>query len=155
MDNLRKQTALNIAIKSILFCSAISHSAFAQEQKSNEADASVLPTITVKADAQDEKTEGSGSFKAKSSRSSSKLNLSLKETPQSVSVVTREQIEQRGLTILDDVLAATPGVTATKNDSERSNYYSRGFQITNRQIDGMPVGDNAPRFDSFSLTELK
>ena len=55
MDNLRKQTALNIAIKSILICSAISHSAFAQEQKSNEANTSVLPTITVKADAQDEK----------------------------------------------------------------------------------------------------
>ncbi|MDR0235342.1 TonB-dependent siderophore receptor [Acinetobacter sp.] len=154
MDKQLRQTALNIAIKSFLICGAISHTAFAQEQPSN-TDLSVLPTITVKADTQDEKTEGSGSYKANSSRSSSKLKLSLKETPQSVSVVTREQIEQRGLTILDDVLAATPGVTATKNDSERSNYYSRGFAISNRQIDGMPVGDNAPRFDSFFFDRIE
>ncbi|RSZ27305.1 TonB-dependent siderophore receptor [Acinetobacter bereziniae] len=154
MDKQFRQTALNIAIKSFLICGAISHTAFAQEQPSN-TDLSVLPTITVKADTQDEKTEGSGSYKANSSRSSSKLKLSLKETPQSVSVVTREQIEQRGLTILDDVLAATPGVTATKNDSERSNYYSRGFAISNRQIDGMPVGDNAPRFDSFFFDRIE
>lgn len=102
-----------------------------------------LPTIIVKATSGDQ-SEGTGSFKAKASRSSSKLNLSLKETPQSISVITSEQIEQRNLNNIDDILAATPGVTVTKNDSERSNYYARGFKITNQQIDGMPIGDNDP-----------
>lgn len=119
-----------------------------------------LPTITLYADAvgstsEGEITEGTGSFKAKSSRSSSKLKLDIKETPQSVSVVTREQIEQRGLNNIDEILSATPGVTATKTDSERSSYYARGFAINNRQIDGMPVGDNSPRADSFFFDRVE
>ena len=148
MNNQLKQSALNIAIKSILIFGAFSHHAWAQEQG-----ASVLPTIKVAAE--DEKTEGSESFQAKSSRTSSKLKLSLKETPQSVSVITREQIEQRNLNIIDDVLAATPGVTVTKNDSERSNYSARGYAITNRQIDGMPIGENSPRVDSFFFDRIE
>ena len=155
MTDQLKRTALNTAIKSILIFGAMSHTAFAQKNNAIEANSTVLPTITFTAEANDEKTEGSKSYKAKSSRTSSKLKLSLKETPQSVSVITREQIEQRNLNIIDDVLAATPGVTVTKNDSERSNYSARGYGITNRQIDGMPIGDNSPRVDSFFFDRIE
>ena len=134
MDSQIRKTALNIAIKSILVWGVLSNSALAEEQLLAKESSSILPTIKVTAE-EDEKTEGNKSFKANSSRSSSKLKLSLKETPQSVSVITREQIEQRNLNIIDDVLAATPGVTVTKSDSERSNYFARGYAITNRQID--------------------
>lgn len=155
MTDQLKRTALNTAIKSILIFGAMSHTAFAQKENAIETNSTVLPTITFTAEANDEKTEGSKSYKAKSSRTSSKLKLSLKETPQSVSVITREQIEQRNLNIIDDVLAATPGVTVTKNDSERSNYSARGYGITNRQIDGMPIGDNSPRVDSFFFDRIE
>jgi len=111
-----------------------------------------LPTIVIKAK-EESKTEDSGNYKAKSSRSASKLNLSLKETPQSISVVTRDQIEQRGLSIIDDILAASPGVYVTKLDSERSSYYARGFSINNKQIDGIPLVGNDPRMDNFFLIE--
>ena len=119
MEIKLKQTALNIAIKSVLISCVLSQSVFAQEQD-NEAENYSLPTITIVANSDKDVTEGSKSYKAESSRTSSKLKLSLKDTPQSVSVITREQIEQRNLNIIDDVLAATPGVTVTKNDSERS-----------------------------------
>ena len=107
---------LSLAVQSILVYGAITHFAWATEQ--NQADTATLATITSKATVSD-KTEGTGSFKANKSKSSSKLDLSLKETPQSVSVITQEQIEQRNLVCIDDVMAATPGVTATKLDSER------------------------------------
>jgi len=154
MDSQIRKTALNIAIKSILVWGVLSNSALAQEQLLAKESSSILPTIKVTAE-EDEKTEGNKSFKANSSRSSSKLKLSLKETPQSVSVITREQIEQRNLNIIDDVLAATPGVTVTKSDSERSNYFARGYAITNRQIDGMPIGENSPRVDSFFFDRIE
>lgn len=145
--------ALSLAVQSILIYGAITHFAWAVEQD-QIADTATLATITSKATVSD-KTEGTGSFKANKSKSSSKLDLNLKETPQSVSVVTQEQIEQRNLVSIDDVMAATPGVTATKQDSERSSYYARGFSITNRQIDGMPVGDNSPRADSFFFDRVE
>ncbi|EPF71374.1 iron complex outermembrane recepter protein [Acinetobacter rudis CIP 110305] len=160
MNTNFKLNAMTQAIYAAAFLTVCSPVAYANTV---ENDQSVqLPTITLYADgkatdyaSQGETTEGTGSFKAKSSRSSSKLKLDIKETPQSVSVVTREQIEQRNLNNIDDILAATPGVTSTKTDSERSSYYARGFSISNRQIDGMPVGDNSPRADSFFFDRVE
>lgn len=153
MNSKFRMKSLSFAVQTILIYGGVTHFAWAIEQDSI-SDTATLPTITMKATA-DDKTEGSGSYKANNSKSSSKLNLSIKETPQSVSVVTREQIEQRNLVNIDDILTATPGVTATKQDSERSSYYARGFSITNRQIDGMPVGDNSPRADSFFFDRVE
>lgn len=160
MNTNFKLNAMTQAIYAAAFLTVCSPVAYANTV---ENDQSVqLPTITLYADgkatdyaSQGETTEGTGSFKAKSSRSSSKLKLDIKETPQSVSVVTREQIEQRNLNNIDDILAATPGVTATKTDSERSSYYARGFEIGNQQIDGMPVGGNSPRTDSFFFDRVE
>ena len=152
MNRILKLNTLSLAVKTVLIFSGINQVAYAQEDAAENT--INLPTIIVKATSGDQ-SEGTGSFKAKASRSSSKLNLSLKETPQSISVITSEQIEQRNLNNIDDILAATPGVTVTKNDSERSNYYARGFKITNQQIDGMPIGDNDPRADSFFFDRIE
>lgn len=153
MNSQFRIKTLSFAVQSILIYGGVMHFAWATEQD-QVTDTATLATISSKATISDQ-TEGTGSFKANKSKSSSKLNLSLKETPQSVSVVTQEQIEQRNLVSIDDVLAATPGVTVSKQDSERSSYYARGFSITNRQIDGMPVGDNSPRADSFFFDRVE
>lgn len=113
-----------------------------------------LATVKVSADTE-ETSENTGSYAEKKSRAASRLNLNIKETPQSVSVITREQMDQRGLSTLEDVLNATPGVYTTRLDSERTSYYARGFAITNRQIDGLPVGDNSPRFDNFFFDRIE
>lgn len=124
------------------------------ETVSDEEEVAQLPTITLYAQ-HDETTEGSGSYKAQSSRSSSKLKLNIKDTPQSISVVTREQMEQRNLTIIDDALNAMPGVFVNKLDSERSHYFARGYRITNQQIDGLPIADYSPRTDSFFFDRIE
>lgn len=153
MNSQFRIKTLSFAVQSILIYGGVMHFAWATEQD-QVTDTATLATISSKATISDQ-TEGTGSFKANKSKSSSKLNLSLKETPQSVSIVTQEQIEQRNLVSIDDVLAATPGVTVSKQDSERSSYYARGFSITNRQIDGIPVGDNSPRADSFFFDRVE
>ena len=70
---------------------------------------------------------------------STKLPLRLKETPQSVTVVGRERIENFNLTSVTEVLAQTPGVTISSTDSNRTNFNVRGFAVRNFQLDGMPT----------------
>ncbi|HTG38019.1 TonB-dependent siderophore receptor [Sphingomonas sp.] len=70
---------------------------------------------------------------------STRLPLSLKETPQSVTVVDRQRIEDFNLNTVADVLAQTPGVTVNTIDSNRSNFNVRGFAVRNFQLDGVPT----------------
>ncbi len=75
--------------------------------------------------------------------SSTRLPLTAKETPQSVSTVEREQIEQQSLTSIDTVLRATTGIHVSFYDTQRPLYYARGFQITDFQVDGLPTYSNS------------
>ncbi|GAA5013826.1 ferripyoverdine/pyocin S3 receptor FpvA [Acinetobacter puyangensis] len=113
-----------------------------------------LPVIIVMA-SDNSASEGTNTYKAKSSRSATKLDLTLKETPQSVSVITRDQIEQRGLTDINEILKASPGVTVGKFRSDEIDVYSRGFYVSNQQIDGIPLISNAPATDSFFLDRVE
>lgn len=69
---------------------------------------------------------------------STRLPLTAKETPQSVSTVDREQIERQTLTSIDSVMRNVTGVAVSFYDTQRPLYYARGFQITDFQIDGLP-----------------
>lgn len=70
---------------------------------------------------------------------STRLPLTSRETPQSVSTVDRQQIEQRSLTSVDTVLRSATGIHVSFYDTQRPLYYSRGFQITDFQVDGLPT----------------
>ena len=83
-------------------------------------------------------TEGTGSYTPGTIATSTRLVLTPKETPQSVSVVTRQHMDDFGLNNVDDVMRHTPGITVSAFDTERSNYYARGFSINNFQYDGIP-----------------
>ena len=83
-------------------------------------------------------TEGSGSYTIASMNTATKMNLSIKETPQSISVITSEQINDQGIDSIDDVLEATTGVLVEKKDTQRTRFYARGFRIRNFQINGIP-----------------
>lgn len=78
-------------------------------------------------------------YKAEETGTALKLPLSLRETPQSVTVVTRQQIEDFNLNTIADVLAQTPGITVSSVDSNRTTFFARGFAIQNFQIDGVPT----------------
>lgn len=69
---------------------------------------------------------------------STRLQLTARETPQSTTTVTREQIERQSLTSIDAVLRNANGVAVSFYDTQRPLYYARGFQITDFQIDGLP-----------------
>jgi outer membrane receptor for ferric coprogen and ferric-rhodotorulic acid len=94
--------------------------------------APVTVTAATGADAPD-------SYGARRSSSATKLDLSRRETPQSVSVVTRAQIEDFGLASVNDVLEATPGISVERVETDRTYYTARGFDITNFQVDGVGI----------------
>lgn len=92
-------------------------------------------------------TEGSLSYAADGA-SMMKGAESLREVPQSVSIVTRQQIEDQNLVSLTDVLDKTTGVTVVRNGASTSsyandsNFYSRGFAVNNIQLDGGAASAN-------------
>ncbi|MDR1163817.1 MAG: TonB-dependent siderophore receptor, partial [Candidatus Accumulibacter sp.] len=73
--------------------SLASCTALAQEQ-AREAE---LPVVTVTESAVSETTEGTGSYTTRSMSSATKLPLAIHETPQSVTVITRQRIEDQAM----------------------------------------------------------
>lgn len=70
-------------------------------------------------------------------QSATKLGLTIKETPQSISVVSRALMDDFALDDLNAVLESTPGVTVEQIETDRTYYKARGFDITNFQTNGM------------------
>lgn len=77
------------------------------------------------------------SERAKHSTGATGLDLSLRETPQSITVMPRKQIEDFALTNVNTLLAYVPGVNVESVETDRTYYNARGFDITNFQIDGI------------------
>lgn len=50
-------------------------------------------------------TEGTQSYTTDSMGTATRLNLSIRETPQSVTVVTRQRIQDQGLATVNDVVS--------------------------------------------------
>ena len=75
------------------------------------------------------------------------LGLSIQETPQSVTVMTAQRMEDQAIRTLSDVVNNAAGVSARAYDSSRNGFSARGFSIDNYQIDGVPLqwgaGDSA------------
>ncbi|KTF15786.1 TonB-dependent siderophore receptor [Pseudoalteromonas sp. H105] len=70
-------------------------------------------------------------------QSATKLGLTIKETPQSVSVISRALMDDFSLDDINAVLETTPGVTVEQIETDRTYFKARGFEITNFQINGM------------------
>ncbi|BAP40931.1 TonB-dependent siderophore receptor [Pseudomonas sp. StFLB209] len=88
-------------------------------------------------------TEGSQSYTTGSMSTATKLPLSLRETPQAVTVITRQRMDDQGMTSINDVVNATPGLFLSyANGPGRQAYTSRGFDIDNLMYDGIPSGYN-------------
>ncbi|KTC44431.1 ligand-gated channel [Pseudomonas sp. ABAC61] len=83
-------------------------------------------------------TEDTGSYTTGQMQTASKLALSARETPQSVTVITRQRMDDQNMKSLEDVLRATPGIAVTKAGPQRSTFYSRGFAVENLMTDGLP-----------------
>ncbi|MCK6190649.1 TonB-dependent siderophore receptor [Pseudomonas sp. EYE_354] len=99
-------------------------------------------------------TENTGSYTTGAATTATKLPLSLRETPQSVTVITRQQMTDQGLGTISDVLQQTPGVAVMHDDSERFNFYSRGFALNNFQYDGVPTSDFTTNTNGLGVRDM-
>jgi outer membrane receptor for ferric coprogen and ferric-rhodotorulic acid len=99
-----------------------------------------LPSMQVESSGIDEvSSEETGEYKIQNSRGSTKLNLSVKNTPQSMTVLTRQALDDFGLDTLNDALEIMPAVSVERGETDRTYYTSRGFSITNFQVDGIAI----------------
>ncbi|MFY4840824.1 TonB-dependent siderophore receptor [Aliarcobacter butzleri] len=103
----------------------------------------VLEPISVNDSYLGSTTEGTNSYTTGSMRTATKLDLSLRETPQSVSVITNQLIEDKKIDDFDTLMKNVTGVRVEKGvlDS-RSSYSLRGFNLDYYQIDGIPMAKN-------------
>ncbi|WP_343632404.1 TonB-dependent siderophore receptor [Roseateles sp.] len=70
---------------------------------------------------------------------STRLPLTARETPQSVSSIDAERLENETLISINDVMQTITGVNVSFYDTQRPLYFARGFQITDFQVDGIPT----------------
>lgn len=104
-------------------------------QESSVEPQSVLPAVTVTG-AYNAATEGTGSYTAAGpSSTATGLGLSLRETPQSVTVMTRQRMDDFNLNTLTEVLEQTPGLNID-HQGDANNISIRGSAV-NMQVDGL------------------
>lgn len=88
----------------------------------------------------DGRTENTGSYTTSQMSSATGLPLSIRETPQAVSVITSSRIQDGDMRSLTEVMAGAAGISAYNYDMERYSFSSRGFSISSYQYDGIPTG---------------
>ena len=78
-------------------------------------------------------------YSVKSTTAGTKMQMTQRDIPQSVSIICQQRMEDQQLQTLGDVMDNTLGISRSQADSDRSSYYSRGFQIDNYMVDGIPT----------------
>lgn len=111
--------------------------AFAEEAAS-EKSVEALPEVkVVSTSAKDQSSEKTKSYTVESTSTATRLNTSIRETPQSISVITRQLMDDFRVLTVNDALSLATGIRVEQFETDRSQYTARGFNITNFQIDGL------------------
>jgi outer membrane receptor for ferric coprogen and ferric-rhodotorulic acid len=144
-------SALTVAI-----CFGLYGQAFADESAEG---AVTLGTVNVNADAEVglkglSTTEGTQSYTTGAMSTATGLPLSIRETPQSVSVMTRQRMDDQGMNDLNDLVKYAPGITLQRYGSDRQSFLARGFKIDNLMYDGLPTSIGAYTQDVISSADL-
>ena len=136
---------LAAAVRSALLAATLGAGAALAADAPADSEEATLSEIKVLGQQDKAATENTGSYTTKQMGTATRMGLSMRETPQSISVVTRQRMDDMGLNSLAEVLVQSTGVTVQENDSERTTFSARGFSIGNYQIDGVAVnsGSNA------------
>lgn len=84
-------------------------------------------------------TEGSTSYTTGAMNTATKLPLTMRETPQAVTVITRQRMDDQNMTSINDVARYTPGLFLNQSSGPgRQSYTARGFDVDNLMYDGIP-----------------
>jgi TonB-dependent siderophore receptor len=75
----------------------------------------------------------------------------LQEIPQSISIISSEQIREQNMVDLGDVMENAPGIGVRRTNSLDVSAYSRGFEITSYHVDGGSA--LKPSISQFNLYE--
>ena len=112
----------------------------AQAQQTGATPNASLPEVKVTDGAEGQATEGTGQYTAREV-SVGKLVQSPRETPQSISVITRQQLDDRNVTKVEDAIKLSTGMTVTRLDGagNYNSFQSRGFDLGSIQLDGVPI----------------
>ena len=113
-----RPSSLALALQSALLVLSVTGTARAQQQPAAQPSGQTLPEIRVKA----APTDGVEGYAAKRSTTATKTDTPLVETPQSISVVTREELDARGAQNVQEALRYVAGVS-----TEQFGYDNRGF----------------------------
>jgi iron complex outermembrane receptor protein len=147
--SIKGQPANTSLRKLALFVAAavggVSTSSFAADNAAKKED-----TITVSAAAPQESAWGPApTVAAKRTATATKTDTPIEKTPQSISVVTREEMDAKQPLTVKDALSYTPSVFSTRGSSSTYDVVAiRGFTTsstvnTNQYLDGMKLqGDN-------------
>ncbi|MHC6223468.1 TonB-dependent siderophore receptor [Pseudomonas sp. X10] len=102
-------------------------------------------------------------YTVQSTRSSTGLDLTPRQTPQSVTTITRQQMEDRQITNLEQALETAPGISMSKAEvGGRTDYRARGYSISNWKVDGLQFqggsdfsgGGNALNLDLYERIDI-
>ncbi|VTM15261.1 Outer-membrane receptor for Fe(III)-coprogen, Fe(III)-ferrioxamine B and Fe(III)-rhodotrulic acid [Raoultella terrigena] len=110
----------------------------------------IYPTLGLAADATDDTIIVEGAtpagtdeqrqdYSVKTTTAGTKMLMTQRDIPQSVSIISEQRMQDQQLQTLGDVMDNTLGISRSQADSDRSSYYSRGFQIDNYMVDGIPT----------------
>ena len=120
-----------------------------------------LADVTVTANRRSLRSDSSNSYTVSAMRSTTGLVLSPKEIPQSVSVITKKQLEDQGVTSLEGALQNATGINVFKSGG-RTHFMSRGYFIEQLEEDGIATqigspgefGLGGPSGDPTSVTDI-
>jgi outer membrane receptor for ferric coprogen and ferric-rhodotorulic acid len=87
------------------------------------------------------------------------LDLDIADTPQSISVVTADQMDKFGANNINDALRLATGINVEEWETNRTNYMARGFEIKNTQVDGVGLPNDwgivTGAMDTFGYEKLE
>ena len=83
------------------------------------------------------KIEVTGKRESRVSKGATNLQLALKETPQSISTIAKEDLTDFGITGTLDALRYGTGVNVEQYETNRAEINARGFQVMLTQVDGL------------------
>ncbi|WP_116365530.1 TonB-dependent siderophore receptor [Parahaliea mediterranea] len=124
---MKKPLPAAIAGAVLAYCALATPTALAQPEA-----ASAMEEMIITAIREDRKSRGATG-----------LDLSVYETPQSLSIINAQTMQDFGLTNINTLLKMATGVNVDPTETDRTTYSARGFDITSMHIDGvgMPFGN--------------
>lgn len=103
------------------------------------AEAAKEETLVVEASGDSADNTQASDYSVPVTQAGAKMTLTAREIPQSVSIISKQRMQDQQLQTLGDVLKNTTGVSESVADFDRSTFYSRGFMIDNYMVDGIPT----------------